>query len=153
MFQNNRAGQRLLGLCFGANHIPLWSQRPFHFRVYLIVLWRSFSCVNRNTILVFNVAPSQTPMCTHIFCNQLTNSPAYSLFQPKSNMVIVGGTTAQTGEAPWQVLIENMNNAEICGGAIINTLFVLTAAHCTELFRQNGQGKFAYPANILSKLH
>ena len=45
-------------------------------------------------------------------------------------MVIVGGTTAQTGEAPWQVLIENMNNAEICGGAIINTLFVLTAAHC-----------------------
>jgi hypothetical protein len=66
-------------------------------------------------------------------------------------MIIVGGTAAKTGEAPWQVLIENMNNAEICGGAIINQLFVLTAAHCTELFRQNGQGKFSYPANILSE--
>jgi hypothetical protein len=66
-------------------------------------------------------------------------------------MIIVGGTTAKTGEAPWQVLIENMNNAEICGGAIVNELFVLTAAHCTELFRQNGNGKFTYPANILSE--
>ena len=66
-------------------------------------------------------------------------------------MIIVGGTSAKTGEAPWQVLIENMNNAEICGGAIINELFVLTAAHCTELFRQNGKGKFSYPANILSE--
>jgi Trypsin len=40
-------------------------------------------------------------------------------------MVIVGGTNAVMGEAPWQVLIENMNNAEICGGAIINELFIL----------------------------
>ena len=67
-------------------------------------------------------------------------------------MVIVGGTNAMMGEAPWQVLIENMNNAEICGGAIVNELFVLTAAHCTELFRQNGAGKFKYPDNILSNL-
>ena len=50
-------------------------------------------------------------------------------------MVIVGGSAAKKGEIPWQVLIENMNNAEICGGVIINEKFVLTAAHCTELFR------------------
>lgn len=68
-------------------------------------------------------------------------------------MVIVGGTNAMMGEAPWQVLIENMNNAEICGGAIVNELFVLTAAHCTELFRQQGSGKFKYPDNILSNCH
>ena len=37
---------------FGAKHIPLFSQRPFHFRIYLIVLWHPFSFVDTNTIIV-----------------------------------------------------------------------------------------------------
>ncbi len=35
-------------------------------------------------------------------------------------MVVVNGVQTVAGEAPWQALIENMNNAEICGGAVIN---------------------------------
>ena len=38
---------------YGAKVIPLFSQRPFHFRVCLNVLWRPISCVDTNTIPVF----------------------------------------------------------------------------------------------------
>nr|CAD7391974.1 unnamed protein product [Timema cristinae] len=42
---------------------------------------------------------------------------------------IVGGTDAALYEFPWQVAIF-LEDLFFCGGAVINELFVLTAAHC-----------------------
>jgi len=41
---------------------------------------------------------------------------------------IVGGNYAQRNEYPWQVVV---SAGGFCGGTIINTRWVLTAAHCT----------------------
>ena len=38
-------------LCYGAKDFSLFSKRPFQIRVFLIVLWCPFSCINTNTIV------------------------------------------------------------------------------------------------------
>ena len=50
---------------------------------------------------------------------------------------IVGGTNAGWGDAPWQVALSrgtgsNIFQSQFCGGTLINSDWVLTAAHCTE---------------------
>ncbi|XP_060080199.1 trypsin-7-like [Ylistrum balloti] len=44
---------------------------------------------------------------------------------------IVGGTRAQHGEFPWQVSLRYANQ-HLCGGTLIDSQWVLTAAHCFE---------------------
>ncbi|XP_017717270.1 PREDICTED: coagulation factor VII isoform X5 [Rhinopithecus bieti] len=44
---------------------------------------------------------------------------------------IVGGTVCPKGECPWQVLLL-VNGAQLCGGTLINTLWVVSAAHCFD---------------------
>ena len=55
---------------------------------------------------------------------------------------VVGGTDANVGEFPWQVILtltqENLffpNANNFCGGSIINEKWILTAGHCTHLKR------------------
>jgi len=43
---------------------------------------------------------------------------------------ITGGYTASRGQFPWQVAII-IDNSNFCGGSLISSLWVLTAAHCT----------------------
>ncbi|XP_073458585.1 transmembrane protease serine 13 [Aquarana catesbeiana] len=46
---------------------------------------------------------------------------------------IIGGTSASTGEWPWQVSLQVPNGkryAHVCGGTLINSNYVLTASHC-----------------------
>ena len=50
---------------------------------------------------------------------------------------IVGGTGAGAGELPWQVALifssqPNPYNGQFCGGSLISTTMVLTAAHCVH---------------------
>lgn len=59
-----------------------------------------------------------------------------SLFQSSSSFSekdgrIVGGKVIQLSQAPYQVQLQ-FRNRPFCGGSIISTSFILTAAHCTD---------------------
>lgn len=43
---------------------------------------------------------------------------------------VVGGEDAEPAEWCWQVALINSLNQYLCGGALIGTQWVLTAAHC-----------------------
>src|SRR5205823_13403465 len=45
---------------------------------------------------------------------------------------VVGGTTVQVQSAPWAVFIRQVSafGVGLCGGSIVDSLHVLTAAHC-----------------------
>ena len=56
----------------------------------------------------------------------MTNVPAYT-------DRVVGGEDALLGQFPWQVaLVTDLDpSRQFCGGALISSSHVLTAAHCT----------------------
>uniref|UniRef100_UPI00398E4B37 transmembrane protease serine 9 n=1 Tax=Pristiophorus japonicus TaxID=55135 RepID=UPI00398E4B37 len=43
---------------------------------------------------------------------------------------IVGGTSSAPGEFPWQISLQLLYNGHVCGGTLISTNWVVTAAHC-----------------------
>ncbi|XP_009667996.2 coagulation factor IX-like [Struthio camelus] len=48
---------------------------------------------------------------------------------------ITGGTFCHRGQCPWQVLIRNSKDIGFCGGSLISSRWVITAAHCLDLVR------------------
>lgn len=47
---------------------------------------------------------------------------------------VVGGEDADPAEWCWQVALINSLNQYLCGGALIGTQWVLTAAHCVTKY-------------------
>ena len=45
---------------------------------------------------------------------------------PSNNTRIIGGSEANAGDYPWFARAKSIG----CGGSLISSLFVLTAAHC-----------------------
>lgn len=46
---------------------------------------------------------------------------------------IIGGQNAEDGQFPYQVSLRTkLSNKHFCGGSIISSRFILTAAHCSE---------------------
>ncbi|XP_061862027.1 coagulation factor VII-like isoform X2 [Colius striatus] len=48
---------------------------------------------------------------------------------------ITGGTLCHRGQCPWQVLLRNSRDVGFCGGSLLSSRWVLTAAHCLDLVR------------------
>ncbi|XP_001861619.2 chymotrypsin-2 [Culex quinquefasciatus] len=51
---------------------------------------------------------------------------------PTADKRIAGGIPAEQGEAPWMVSMRNSLNIHFCGGTLLNSRFVLTAATCMQ---------------------
>ncbi|KXJ14723.1 Plasminogen [Exaiptasia diaphana] len=56
-----------------------------------------------------------------------------------SSKRIVNGANADAHEWPWQVSLQqdSSGSSHFCGGSIIATEWVLTAAHCVEYYRRS----------------
>jgi len=52
---------------------------------------------------------------------------------PMGNTKIVGGVDASIEEVPWQVaLVDKGDSVPFCGGSILSSKTILTAAHCCD---------------------
>jgi trypsin len=52
-----------------------------------------------------------------------------------SSDTIVGGQNAQPGQFPWQISLQRKSGQQFfhsCGGSILNTRWIVTAAHCVQ---------------------
>ena len=51
---------------------------------------------------------------------------------------IVGGVETEVSEYPWQAgLVDKGSSSIWCGGSLLNSKWVLTAAHCTDTVTAN----------------
>ncbi|KAM4904254.1 acrosin-like [Sylvia borin] len=67
---------------------------------------------------------------------------------------IVGGTAAKPGAWPWIVSIQDFlesGTGNICGGSLISTQWVLTAAHCIDMVGLIGMLKVVIGATQLTR--
>ncbi|CAH1781196.1 unnamed protein product, partial [Owenia fusiformis] len=70
-------------------------------------------------------APGRTPAV------QWSSDCGYSIYNDTDHTLqIVGGVPARPGEFPWQAEFLNTKKGTLCGGFLINSEWVLTAAHC-----------------------
>ncbi|CAG9856891.1 unnamed protein product [Phyllotreta striolata] len=77
--------------------------------------------------------PFEQPAPNHL--NPRSNFQTCGRLPKKEKSSIVGGTPVALGEYPWMALLQyngKNNTKNGCGGTLINSQFVLTAAHCVD---------------------
>ncbi|XP_031429607.1 ST14 transmembrane serine protease matriptase a [Clupea harengus] len=63
--------------------------------------------------------------------------------QPFKTSRIVGGQDASQGEFPWQVSLHIKRSSHVCGAAIINERWLVTAAHCVQ---DDAKTRYSHPS-------
>ncbi|XP_059472948.1 protein masquerade [Neocloeon triangulifer] len=86
--------------------------------------------------------PGPTPTYSKYVCGvkgtQREGASNSTAFGPFREGRVVGGADADPGEWCWQVALINSLNQYLCGGALIGTQWVLTAAHCVTNIVRSG---------------
>ncbi|ESN95799.1 hypothetical protein HELRODRAFT_178982 [Helobdella robusta] len=62
---------------------------------------------------------------------------------------IVGGIEARPNEFPWQVSVQTKKGTHSCGGSIINSKWIITAAHCLD---ENNPGYYMVVVGLHKKI-
>lgn len=63
---------------------------------------------------------------------------------------IVGGEDAEVGQFPYQVSLRSkLSRSHFCGGSILSSRFIITAAHCSQGY--NGKPQYVYA--VVGALH
>ncbi|XP_041859526.1 transmembrane protease serine 11D isoform X2 [Melanotaenia boesemani] len=92
-------------------------------------------------LLLGSVLSLTAPTSAQHGCGQRT------LVGPPGASRIVGGREATEGAWPWQVSIRILSRHH-CGGTILNSHWVLTAAHCFYKYRHISKGQFSVVAGL-----
>ncbi|NXD70619.1 FA7 factor, partial [Eolophus roseicapillus] len=71
----------------------------------------------------------------NVVCSELESWNHRMVWVRHSGSRITGGTLCHRGHCPWQVLIRNSKDIGFCGGSLISSRWVVTAAHCLDLVR------------------
>ncbi|XP_055003043.1 plasma kallikrein [Sorex araneus] len=87
--------------------------------------------------LSLNGSPTRITSGTKIrsgYSLRLCKSGDFSICTTKTSARIVGGTDSSWGEWPWQVSVQVKLTglSHVCGGSIIASQWILTAAHCFD---------------------
>jgi len=100
-------------------------KRGWGFRCYIDSEEQSFSPNATTTTTTTTAAPGVTTTTT-------SSTEGCECGIPNRSNRIVGGVETETNEYPWQVaLVSSSGSRPFCGGTLISSTHVLTAAHCT----------------------
>lgn len=77
-------------------------------------------------VLCANLSYSRAPKCSE----DLKCGSRAVQWSPKREGRVIGGQIPPMGAIPWQIAILSREYEHLCGGALISSRLVLSAAHC-----------------------
>ena len=108
-----------------------------------------FSC----SVITRTRVPSNSALTTQLSIPSTTPQPICKCGnRPSLSLKIVGGQRASIVDWPWTVMIRDVIpfgvGEQFCGGTLISSSWVITAAHCTENRNANTMIAFIGQTNI-----
>ncbi|XP_071961346.1 coagulation factor X-like [Antedon mediterranea] len=86
-------------------------------------------------------------------CGIVRSPEAIGLLEQEDNSRVVAGVVAARGSAPWMVRLYHIPLGRyFCGGSIVNSKWIITAAHCITVFRATKHNTRIYVADYDSEL-